>query len=70
MTSIFKHIEKLEMGYFLFRNKFYLKLTTGQKKIRRILNKENKILMKAFCLYNDSECQISDTVFENDYENC
>ena len=31
MTSIFKHIEKLEMGYFMFGNKFYLKLTTGQE---------------------------------------
>ena len=31
MTSIFKHIEKLEMGYFLFGNKLYLNLTTGQE---------------------------------------
>ena len=31
MTSVFKHIEKLEMGYFLFENKFDLNLTTGQE---------------------------------------
>ena len=31
MTSILKHIEKLKVGYFLFYNKFYLKLTTGQE---------------------------------------
>ena len=31
MTTIFKHIAKMEMGYFLFKNKFYLKLTTGQE---------------------------------------
>ena len=31
MASIFKHIEIVEMGYFLFGNEFYLKLTTGQE---------------------------------------
>ena len=31
MTSIFKHIEKLEMGYFLLGNNFYLKFTPGQE---------------------------------------
>ena len=31
MTSIFKHIENLEMGYFFFLNKVYLKLATGQE---------------------------------------
>ena len=31
MTSIFKHNEKLEMDYFLFGNKYYLKLITGQE---------------------------------------
>ena len=36
------------------------------KKIRRIQNKENEILIEEFCLYNDSECQISDIVIENE----
>ena len=31
MTSIFIHIEKLKIGYFLFGNKFYLRLTSGQE---------------------------------------
>ena len=32
----------------------------------RIQNKENEILIKEFCLYNDSECQISDIIFKNE----
>ena len=27
---------------------------------------ENEILIEEFCLYNDSECQISNTVFRNE----
>ena len=36
------------------------------KKIRRIQNKENGMLIEEFCLCNDSECQISDIVIENE----
>ena len=31
MRTIYKHIEKLEIGYFLFKKKIHLKLTTGQE---------------------------------------
>ena len=40
MTSIFKHIEKLEMGCFLLGKNFYLKLTTGQEKSENSENSE------------------------------
>ena len=66
MTSIFKQIENFEMVYSLFYNRFYLKLTTCQENLERIQNKENEIFIEEFCLYNDSECQISDIVFENE----
>ena len=48
MTSIFKHIEKLEMGYFLVQNKFYLKLTTDQENSETSEQRKTKYWLKNF----------------------